>query len=246
MKKITALLLALLLLTGCAAHPSAEKPEEAPERPQQEEPTPDPAPEELTEPDPVPEPEPEPEPEPQGEPAAPSGSKRFYVKVNCQTNTVTVYEKDKDGKYTVPYMAMVCSSGLDAEGPDMATTLGEYTIGYQWEWLDLVGGVSGMYVTQFNGDYLFHSVPYTERGNHGSLQPGEFDKLGSDASHGCIRLMVNDARWIYNNASDIEAVLTYNSPDPGPLGKPQAPKIGDSKYPGWDPSDPAEGNPWNK
>lgn len=252
MKRIAAMLLAVLLLTSCAAKPPVEKPDKPQEPPKQEEPAkkPEKKPiqEEPQEEDPAPAPDPEPEPEPEPDPASqvPSGSKRFYVKVNCQTNSVTIYERDDEGKYTIPYMAMICSSGLDAEGPDMATCMGEYTIGYKWEWLDLVDNVSGMYATQFNGDYLFHSVPYTESGNHGSLKEGEFDKLGSDASHGCIRLQVSDAKWIYDHADEIEAVLTYNSSDPGPLGKPKAPKIGNSEHPGWDPSDPHSKNPWKK
>lgn len=109
-----------------------------------------------------------------------------------------------------------------------------------------MGGVSGQYCTQIYGDYLFHSVPYTERYNKGSLQPGEFDKLGTSCSHGCIRLQVADAKWIYDNKYDIAGVTIYDSDDPGPLGKPSAPSIGGSAYPGWDPTDPDSDNPWNK
>ena len=216
------MLLALLVLCGC----SSNKPEKTPEKP---------APPQEVVPDRPTEPEP-----------SVSGGKPYYVKVNCQTNTVTIYTQDERGFYTVPYMAMVCSSGLDAEGPDKATCIGEYTIGYTWEWLEMVNNVYGCYVTQFNGDYLFHSVPYLEQGNHGSLQPGEFDKLGQDASHGCIRLQVKDAKWIYDHALEIEGVQTFNSSEPGPLGKPDAPKIGSSEYPGWDPTDPDEANPWRQ
>ena len=96
------------------------------------------------------------------------------------------------------------------------------------------------------GDDGRYSVPYTERYNKGSLQPGEFDKLGTSCSHGCIRLQVADAKWIYDNKYDIAGVTIYDSDDPGPLGKPSAPSIGGSAYPGWDPTDPDSDNPWNK
>ncbi len=183
------------------------------------------------------------EPEPEPEPVAPVETAPFYIAVNCQTNTVNVYQQDSNGEYTIPCRVMVCSSGLDST----PTPTGEYYLtGNRWEWLSLVGDVSGMYVTQIVGDYLFHSVPYTEKWNHASLQPGEFDKLGEDASHGCIRLQVEDAKWIYDNMWNIEAVQIYNSPDPGPLGKPSAPKIGNSSYPEWDPSDMHPDNPWNR
>ena len=98
-----------------------------------------------------------------------------------------------------------CSSG------GSGTPLGDFSLDgwYRWEWLGLVGGVSGQYCTQIYGDYLFHSVPYTERYNKGSLQPGEFDKLGTSCSHGCIRLQVADAKWIYDNIPYGTKVVTY-------------------------------------
>lgn len=174
----------------------------------------------------------------------PSGftsSKAYYIKVNRQMNTVTVYTKDSDGLFTVPCRAMVCSTG------GSETPLGTYDISYagRWNWLGLVGGVCGQYCTQISGDILFHSVPYTERYNKGSLQPGEYDKLGTSCSHGCVRLTVADAKWIYDNKDNIARVEIYNSSDPGPLGKPYAQKIGSSAYKGWDPTDPDSNNPWH-
>lgn len=167
-----------------------------------------------------------------------TSSKAYYVKVNRQMNTVTVYTKDSDGLFTVPYKAMVCSTGYE-------TPVGTYDISYQgrWEWLHLVGGVCGQYCTQITGDYLFHSVPYTRWQDKGSLQPGEYDKLGTTCSHGCIRLTVADAKWIYDNKYNIARVELYNSSDAGPLGKPYAQKIGSAENQ-WDPTDPDSSNPW--
>ena len=176
------------------------------------------------------------------QPQQPDNGQLYFLRVNCQTNTITVYTKDEAGEYTVPYRAMICSTGANG-----GTPLGTYRLsGNRWEWLSLVGGVQGRYNTQIFGDYLFHSVPYLERYNNGSLQPGEFDKLGTACSHGCIRLQICDAMWIYYNLWDIGGVEIYNSPDPGPLGTPTAPKIDQSEFPGWDPTDPDEENPWLK
>ena len=175
-------------------------------------------------------------------PQQPDNDRLYFLRVNCQTNTITVYTKDENGEYTVPYRAMICSTGANG-----GTPLGTYRLsGNRWEWLSLVGGVQGRYNTQIFGDYLFHSVPYLERYNNGSLQPGEFDKLGTACSHGCIRLQICDAMWIYYNLWDIGGVEIYNSSDPDPLGTPAAPKIDQSEFPGWDPTDPDEENPWLK
>ena len=48
-----------------------------------------------------------------------------------------------------------------------------------------------------HGEFLFHSVPTDA---HGNYVISEAEKLGKTAaSHGCIRLSVPDARWLYQN-----------------------------------------------
>lgn len=46
------------------------------------------------------------------------------------------------------------------------------------------------------GVYLFHSVPMDRDKN---VLAEEAAKLGIPASHGCIRLETDNARWIYDN-----------------------------------------------
>ena len=153
-----------------------------------------------------------------------------------------MYTKDSKGKYTVPVKAMVCSTGTHTP------TSGVYTIGYRWEWLEMIGSVYGHYVTQITGDILFHSVPYLERGNHSSLEWWAYDQLGTRASLGCVRLTTKDALWIFNNISSGTKVEFYSSSNPGPLGKPSARKISNAPnyVKGWDPTDPDSRNPWPK
>jgi len=71
--------------------------------------------------------------------------------------------------------------------------------------------------------------------------------LGQPASKGCVRLSVIDAKWIYDNCANGTKVEVYDSPDPGPLGKPLTYKINaNSPFRGWDPTDPDPGNPWKQ
>ncbi len=58
------------------------------------------------------------------------------------------------------------------------------------------------YWVQFMGDYLFHSVPFDE------TQENIVDyTLGTPASHGCIRLAVDDAKWLYDNITDNTKII---------------------------------------
>lgn len=169
-----------------------------------------------------------------------TGGAPYYIKVNYGAQVVTIYKKDADGNYTVPIKAMVCSTGV------ATPKSGVYKIQYRWKWLGLQGDVYGQYATQIVGNILFHSVPYLERGNPASLEYWEYDKLGSYASAGCIRLKVSDAIWIYNNCAKGTMVEFYSSSNPGPLGKPSAQKISNAKgeLKNWDPTDPDARNPW--
>ncbi len=47
-----------------------------------------------------------------------------------------------------------------------------------------------------HGEYLFHSVPVNR---NGKIIRSEAEKLGREASHGCVRLTVPDARWFYRH-----------------------------------------------
>lgn len=169
----------------------------------------------------------------------PIEKQKYYIKVNLAANTVTIYSQDENGEYTKPIKAMICSVGK------ATPTSGKYNITYKYRWLALFGNVYGQYSTRIVGSILFHSVPYYTT-DPNTLKYKEFDKLGTKASAGCIRLMVKDAKWIYDNVASGSTVEFYSDADnPGPLGKPTAPKISDSDYKDWDPTDPDPRNPWN-
>lgn len=162
----------------------------------------------------------------------------FFIRVNCAANCVTVYQKDDNGDYTKPIKAMICSVGR-------ATPLsGVYKTSNKYAWRILVGGVYGQYATRIVGSILFHSVPYFSANNN-ALEYIEYDKLGTKASAGCVRLTVSDAKWIYDNCASGTMVEFYSDSNPGPLGKPGARKISSVvECRDWDPTDPAAGNPW--
>lgn len=159
----------------------------------------------------------------------------YYIRVNRAANCVTVYGLDDSGFYSVPLRAMICSTGE-------ATPLGVYTTSDMYEWRMLEGDVFGQYAIRIHGSIMFHSVPYYTP-NKNDIEYEEYNKLGEKASLGCIRLKVEDEKWLYDNCPAGTTVDIYDDADhPGPLGKPSAMKI--NLGCGWDPTDPDENNPW--
>ena len=61
------------------------------------------------------------------------------------------------------------------------------------------------YYTQFYGNYLFHSVLY----NRGSMTKIQDGTLGKPVSHGCVRLDINNAKWLYDNIPNGTKVVIY-------------------------------------
>lgn len=175
---------------------------------------------------------------------ATSEGPKYHIKVNTQANVVTVYTKDSNGEYTNAVKAMLCSSGVYTP-PHSKYPKTQYKItGNKYRWLGLQGNVFGQYATQIVGNILFHSVPYTSNKPY-SLEYWEYDKLGTSASMGCIRLRVSDAKWIFNNISAGTMVEFYKSSNPGPLGRPNLIKISENtECRNWDPTDENSENPW--
>ena len=162
----------------------------------------------------------------------------YYIRINYTANCVTIYKKDDAGNYTVPVKAMVCSTGKATPTKGTYKTLNKYV------WKQLNGGVWGQYSTRIVGHILFHSVPYASQ-SHDSLKYVAYDKLGTKASAGGIRLTTADAKWIYDNCGLGTMVEFYSDSNPGPLGKPSARKTANVvECRNWDPTDPAPGNPW--
>ena len=165
----------------------------------------------------------------------------YSIWVNLAYCTVTVYECYSDGGQ-YPIRSMACSCGRAGQ----ETPEGVFYTSDKYEWGYMADGSWGAYVTRFNGDILFHSVP-SWAAAPGNIEIGEYNKLGGPASLGCIRLCVADAAWIYYNMPWGTQVVVYTDySSAGPWGIPGAQKVPDDipQVRQWDPTDPDPGNPW--
>ena len=163
----------------------------------------------------------------------------YYTEVIRNQNTIIVYGLDENNQYTKVVKVFACSTGRGGRTPTgtFYTTRGS-------EWGLLMGGVWGQYYTMITPSILFHSVPYYSKSKD-NLEWQEYNKLGSEASAGCVRLSTIDAKWIYDNCPSGMRVRIYDGELPNGITKPTPIKIDpNSQFKGWDPTDPDVNNPW--
>ncbi len=179
----------------------------------------------------------------------------YEIRVNRVANFLTVYTKDAKGKFTVPYKAITVSCGKNLED----TPLGTYQTIEHYKWRKMNDGTYAQYAYRIVGPILFHSVPYYTQAKN-DLEWEEYNKLGSPASMGCVRMTVIDAKWLMDNCPIGTRVVIYDDiNEVPPLGKPDTIKIPDNlastlgvtpeeaeELKKWDPTDLEPANPWHK
>lgn len=119
-----------------------------------------------------------------------NAAKPVWIKVSTAKQIVTVFDANDQ-----IIESFVCSTGLN--GADTETPTGTYKIAERGEsFFSQTYQQGAYYWTQFYGDYLFHSVPFD---SNRVIEVAEAAKLGTKASHGCVRLSIENAKWIYDN-----------------------------------------------
>lgn len=180
----------------------------------------------------------------------------FRVEVNRAACCVTVYAYDSEKKaYCIPVKTCTVSVGRDIwtnNGPSglkeesSYTPIGDFSISsngtsvkYSMKPMHEPDGsiVYARWASHVVGNVYFHSIAVSSN-SHYALNPNHYNKLGSPASAGCIRMTVADAKWFYDYVSKGTPVkiVTGSSSYPGPLGKNKTIKISSSIH--YDPTDP--------
>lgn len=170
----------------------------------------------------------------------------YFIEVDKTNQVITVFTTSSSGKYDKPVRVMLCSTAQDPN---------KFPTGYWklkadrttsrniWRTMKSHGTpLYAQYATQITGDFLFHSVPYSAT-KKDALDLQRYSKLGVADSGGCIRLTVENAKWINENCKAGTTVhITKNKKNPSLTQalKEQVPKPDAS---GWDPTDPDPKNP---
>ncbi|MPQ42562.1 L,D-transpeptidase [Clostridium tarantellae] len=121
------------------------------------------------------------------------------VFVNISEQKTYIFNGTKD-KWSLE-KEFLCSTGIEGK----ETPVGEFKVETRAPWFfSEKYGQGGKYYVQFMGNYLFHSIPF-DRDQETILDY----TLGEPASHGCIRLAVDDAKWLYDNVKDGSKIIIY-------------------------------------
>lgn len=163
----------------------------------------------------------------------------YYIVVYPLNCSVLILGKGADGKYNqvVKVFQASCGKANTPTPEDM------YEVMFRFRWRTM-SGVEVQYATGIGNEILFHSIPYYARYEN-CLKLADYAKIGTGASHGCIRMCVRDARFIYKNipnGTQVRVIADKNGPattDPVPMYSL------DPKYDGWDPTDWNKANPYN-
>ena len=186
---------------------------------------------------------------PQSSPKA-DGDRYITIYIGSQSVAVFIAE---DGDWILEHV-FLCSTGKKKD----YTPRGTFSIQKQYR-NPKMGEMNGapvysQFASRVTGPYLMHSVPIA--GEHRDYLPNgkrqmmveEYEKLGSPASHGCIRMLVGDSCWIYENCKPGTKVRITDDVGPEPPARPaliyEEPYMDPSQTYGWDPTDPDPENPY--
>lgn len=116
--------------------------------------------------------------------------KQYQIIVDISDQRVYVYNYEKLER------VMICSTG----NINTITPVGMYLIGGRGNSFYSEKYKQGGYNwVRFNYNFLFHSVPFDK---NRVIVKEEVQKLGQQASHGCVRLSMEDSKWFYQTISE--------------------------------------------
>ena len=129
-----------------------------------------------------------------------ASSTNYIMIVDRSAHRVGVFKGRKNSWTNVKYYK--CCVGK----PSTPTISGTYTVGSKGKYFDT--GTKGRcwYYTQISGNYLFHSVIYDRQNSPKKIIDNSMDAA---VSHGCVRLDLENAKWIYDNIPKNTKVIIY-------------------------------------
>ena len=131
---------------------------------------------------------------------------KYLIAVSRELNRLCLYE-GKKGNWILKDYWMV-STGRPENGSISKTPTGSWLMPKEDNHLGYIGGhkdYTCWYATRFYKRCFFHSVTYQPASKTEKLDP----RLGMNISDGCIRMDIDNAKWIYDNCHTGTRVIVY-------------------------------------
>lgn len=132
----------------------------------------------------------------------------YYIGVDLTNQIVTIYRTEDD----VIVRQMLCSSGMNDSTPTgtfYLTPKGRLSERGEWTWFRQYR-CWVKFATRIYQGYMFHSLPFEEK-DESTMIEQSVEEFGLPASHGCMRLRVDDARFIAKECLEGTKVVIYKN-----------------------------------
>lgn len=156
----------------------------------------------------------------------------YIIKVNKDMKCMTVFTKDGDNGYIIPYKVFLVTIGG-------ATPTGTFKTYEPHRWKFMHDDIYVQFLMRYKaGGFCIHSIIYQGAPDSYHLTASTYNQLGKNQSDGCIRLTSGDAAWLYNNCGAGTPVTIYiDEWVMGPFDRPAIEK-GIPNDQNYDPTDP--------
>ncbi len=121
----------------------------------------------------------------------------YVIKVDRTNQVITILSESSSGYYDQIEHQFICSTGTKKD----PTPKGEFELSdaSRKEWrLFKTYNTYVRYAVHIQGNYFFHSLLYSKP-DVKTLSRTSYRNLGKKASHGCIRMLDEDVKWMFEN-----------------------------------------------
>ena len=121
----------------------------------------------------------------------------YVIKVDRVNQLISIYMETSNGCYDHLVKRYICSTGTKKD----PTPKGMFTLSdasrREWRYFKTYKTYV-RYGVHIEGNYFFHSLLYSKP-DVSTMSKTSYKKLGSPASHGCIRMLDEDIKWMFEN-----------------------------------------------
>ena len=128
-----------------------------------------------------------------------SSKTKYLIAVDCTKNRTCIYKGKKGNWELKDYWK--CTTGKKST----PTIKGKFKVCGKVSHFGEQKGYSVWYATRIKYEYYFHSILYKPWSKSSVLS----GTLGKNKSHGCIRLKLKNAKWIYKNCKSGTRIVIY-------------------------------------